>query len=133
MYSKQIQRRFWTFQYSPWSKLELIRHGREGYGINATAIKQEVRLQEWSAQIDAQQASGLTVQQWCAQNGVNPKTYYYHLKKVQSQYLESAPAIVPLTVPKHSLDIRIEKNGLQISLPTDVNPETLLALVRELC
>lgn len=26
-------------------------------------IKQEVRLQEWTAQIEAQQASGLTVQQ----------------------------------------------------------------------
>ena len=31
------------------------------------AIKQEVRLQEWSAQIKAQQASVMTVQQWCAQ------------------------------------------------------------------
>lgn len=97
------------------------------------AFKQEVRLQEWSAQIKAQQASGMTVQKWCAQNGVNPKTYYYHLKKVRAQYLESAPAIVPLAIPKQSVDIRVEKNGLQISLPADVNPETLLALVRELC
>ena len=41
-------------------------------------VKQEVRLQEWSAQVEAQQASGLTVQQWCMENGVKPKTYYYH-------------------------------------------------------
>ena len=77
--------------------MELIRHRRKGYEIEKTAIKaikQEVRLQEWSAQIEAQQTSGLTVQQWCAQNGVNPKTYYYHLKKVRAQYLKSAPAIV---------------------------------------
>ena len=26
-----------------------------------TAVKQEVRLQEWSAQVEAEQASGLTV------------------------------------------------------------------------
>ena len=32
-------------------------------------------MQEWSAQIEAQQASGLTVQQWCMENGVKPKTY----------------------------------------------------------
>jgi len=31
------------------------------------AIKQEVRLQEWSAQIKAQQASGMTVRQWCTE------------------------------------------------------------------
>ncbi len=44
------------------------------------AIKQEVRLQEWSAQIKAQQASGMTVRQWCAENGIKPATYYYHLR-----------------------------------------------------
>lgn len=97
------------------------------------AVKQEVSLQEWSAQIEAQQASGLTVRQWCIENGIKPSTYYNRLKRVREQYLQSAPAIVPLHVPQCSSDIRIEKNGLQISLPTDVNPETLLALVQELC
>ena len=96
-------------------------------------VKQEVRLQEWSAQIEAQQASGLTVQQWCMENGVNPKTYYYHLKKVREQFLDSSPAIVPLNVPQQSADIRIEKNGLQISLPANISPDTLLALVQTLC
>lgn len=51
------------------------------------AVKQEVRMQEWSAQIEAQQASGLTVRQWCIENGVKPKTYYYHLKKYGSSSL----------------------------------------------
>ena len=41
------------------------------------AIRQDVRLQEWSAQIEAQQESGLTVQQGCIENGIKPKTYYY--------------------------------------------------------
>ena len=59
-------------------------------------VKQDVRLQEWSAQIEAQQASGLTVRQWCIENGVKPKTYYYHLKKVREQFLDSSPTIVPL-------------------------------------
>lgn len=97
------------------------------------AIKQEVRLQEWSAQIKAQQASGMTVRRWCSENGIKPGTYYYHLRLLRERCIEKTPAIVPLTVPQHSSDIRIEKNGLQISLPADVNPETLLALVRELC
>lgn len=96
-------------------------------------VKQEVRLQEWSAQVEAQQASGLTVQQWCMENGVNPKTYYYHLKKVREQFLNSSPAIVPLNVPQQNADIRIEKNGLQISLPANISPDTLLTLVQSLC
>ena len=96
-------------------------------------VKQEVRLQEWSVQVEAQQASGLTVQQWCMENGVKPKTYYYHLKKVREQFLNSSPAIVPLNVPQQSADIRIEKNGLQISLPANISPDTLLTLVQSLC
>ena len=98
-----------------------------------SAVKQDVRLQEWSAQIEAQQASGLTVQQWCMENGIKPKTYYYHLRKVREQFLDSSPAIVPLNVPQQSADIRIEKNGVQISLPVNIAPDTLLALVQSLC
>ena len=97
------------------------------------AIRQDVRLQEWSAQIEAQQESGLTVQQWCIENGIKPKTFYYRLKKVREQYIDSAPAIVPLNVPKQSTDIRIEKNGLQISLPANISPDILLVLVQTLC
>lgn len=50
-----------------------------------TAVKQEVQLRDWAAQIAAQQASGMTVQKWCAENDINPKTYYYHLQKLREK------------------------------------------------
>ena len=98
-----------------------------------TTIKQEVRLQEWSAQIEAQQASGLTIREWCAENGIKPNTYYNRLRKVREQYMEDSPSIIPVSVPRSSENICIEKNGLQISLPADISADTLTALVRELC
>lgn len=98
-----------------------------------TAVKQEVQLRDCAAQIVAQQASGMTVQKWCAENGINPKIYYYHLRKLRENCVASAPAIVPLSVPKCTSDIHIEKNSLQIFLPTDISADTLIALVRELC
>ena len=64
-----------------------------------TAVTEEVRLRDWAAQIAAQQASGMTVQQWCTENGINPKIYYYHLRKLREKCVASAPAIVPLGVP----------------------------------
>lgn len=98
-----------------------------------SAVKEELRFRDWVAQIEAQQASGMTVQRWCEENGINPKTYYYHLRKLREKCVTSAPAIVPLGVSKCTSDIHIEKNGLQISLPTDISADTLIALVHELC
>ena len=98
-----------------------------------TTIKNEVQLQEWQKQIQAQQTSGLTVQQWCRENGINIKTYYYHLRKVRNQFIESAPSIVPLTIPETKSDIIIEKNDIKISLPSDISAEILVAVIREIC
>jgi hypothetical protein len=113
-----------------WTQEEV---GMEGKRSELAVVKQKVRLQEWSAQVEAQQASGLNVREWCAENGIAPNTYYNHLKRVREQFLSSSPAIVPLNVPQQSADIRIEKNGLQISLPANIAPDTLLALVQSLC
>ena len=98
-----------------------------------TTVKQQMKLREWAEQIEARRASGMTVQSWCAENGMNVKTYYYHLRKVREQCVESVPEIVPLTMPQQTGDIHIEKNGLQISLPADISKEILIALVQELC
>ena len=94
-----------------------------------TTVKQEVRSRDWAAQIEAQQASGMTIQKWCTENGINPKTYYYHLRKLRKKCIASAPTIVPLKLPKSTSDIHIEKNGLQISMPADISADMLIALV----
>ena len=96
-----------------------------------TTVKQQMKLREWADQIKARRASGMTVQSWCAENGMNVKTY--HLRKVREQCVGSVPEIVPLTMPQQTGDIHIEKNGLQISLPANISKETLIALVQELC
>ena len=54
--------------------------------IAITTVKKKLRLQEWAAQIEAQQQSGLTVRSWCEQNGISAKTYYYRLRKVRELY-----------------------------------------------
>ncbi|WP_024857542.1 IS66 family insertion sequence element accessory protein TnpA [Ruminococcus albus] len=35
-----------------------------------TTVKKEMKLQEWVAQIEAQQTSGLTIREWCAENWI---------------------------------------------------------------
>ena len=99
-------------------------------------IKSKVKCDEWQEQVNSQITSGLTVKEWCRQNNVNAKTYYYHLRRVREKLCEDhSQQIVPIRAPEpvKSSEIHIEKNGLNITLPSDISGETLAALVRELC
>ena len=44
-------------------------------------VKKEVKLSKWAEMIQQRNESGLTVADWCRQNGINLKTYYYRLKR----------------------------------------------------
>ena len=108
-------------------------------------VKKNVRLQEWNRQIEEQRASGLSVQEWCIQNGINIKTYYYHLRKVREEYVmlgkgensqekkETERAIVPILTAPSGGNISIEKNELRITFPEDISAEVLIAVVNKLC
>jgi len=51
--------------------------------------KRIFQLEQWSAQVKAQEHSGLNVNQWCKQNNVPIKTFYNHRKRVHEEMLET--------------------------------------------
>lgn len=95
-------------------------------------VKEEVRLQAWQEDVKAQQTSGLTVREWCSQNGVTKNAFYYRLRKIRSKLHESSPAIVPVKsagVPiSQDAGITLVKDGLNIKLPPDISAEILIAV-----
>ena len=52
-------------------------------------LKRQARLQEWASQINAQRKSGTTVMEWCQENGIGYKNFYYRLRRVQEELLEA--------------------------------------------
>lgn len=50
--------------------------------IVIAGVRRDVRLRECAEQFEAQQASGLTVPQWCAENSIETKSFYYQLRRV---------------------------------------------------
>ena len=60
-----------------WSKME-----------DMLAVRNDLRLQNWTEVIRAKQESGLSNREFCAQNGIAEKTYYYWLRKVRQATLE---------------------------------------------
>ena len=80
-------------------------------------------LEEWEKQVIDWRSSGLPVKEWCRQNGVNDKTYYYRLRQIREKCLEARAekvettsekeniqAVVPLPMKSTYREIQIEKN-----------------------
>ena len=64
-------------------------------------VNQELRLREWSEQIERQQSSGMSVEQWCVENGIKPKTYYYRLRKVRKQCADTLDTLAAVKFVHH--------------------------------
>jgi len=50
----------------------------------------KLRLQEWALQVQACEGSGLTVREWCKDNGVGYKNYYRRKGQVREYLLNAA-------------------------------------------
>jgi len=56
-----------------------------------TARKAErlMRLREWAKQLEEHQRSGKPIRQWCKENGIGYKTYFYRKRRVQEELLDA--------------------------------------------
>lgn len=57
--------------------------------MNTQVIVRQIRNEQWKQQIDECIASGKSVREWCEENALSPKTYYYRLKRVREFTCES--------------------------------------------
>ena len=104
--------------------------------MNETAkMKKEAKLVQWAEMVRSRSESGLTVTDWCRQNSINIKTYYYRLKRVRQAVCNEIEQhdIVPVE-PIAGTEITAEKielsiGDVKISLPDDFNESTLKRLL----
>lgn len=65
--------------------------------MNTTKKLQQVKLDQWAVLCKEQSESGLTVRQWCKQNGYTIHTYNYWKHRLKESYVDSVlPDIVPI-------------------------------------
>ena len=99
-----------------------------------------IRMQQWMTVFKEKTESGLTVDEYCDQNGISRNAYYYWLRKVRSAALEHA-AFVELKVPEAEPatqipasvfvpQLTIVKNDVAIGI-NSTTPKELLALALE--
>ena len=81
-------------------------------------------------------SSGKNVTEWCAENGISKKTFYYRLRQIRKDMIETAEShdIVPITTVTEQTrvtdaSIKIQGSGISIELPMEISPEILSAAI----
>mgnify|MGYP001385225122 CR=1 FL=1 len=98
-------------------------------------VKKGMKLAQWAEMIRQRNESGLTVTDWCKENGINLKTYYYRLKRMRQAVCNEIEQhdIVPV-VPNAGAETTVEKielsvGDVNVSLPDNFNEDTLRRLL----
>ena len=58
--------------------------------MDTSLTVKNMRRQSWALMLREQSASGLSVKDWCEQNNLSTKSFYYRRRQVQSMLLDSA-------------------------------------------
>ena len=59
-----------------------------------------LQYQSWLAMVQQQVKSGLSVREWCRQNSVSTKTFYFRRKRIREELLQAAsPTFAEVTRP----------------------------------
>lgn len=97
-------------------------------------VRNDYRLQQWRQIIRQCQQSGLSNRDYCKQNGISEKTFYYWLRKLRSAAVEvSLPQIVRLDEAQAADDmIRIQFRNANLTLPGDTNANAIAGVLHSL-
>ena len=104
--------------------------------MDTQLVATQMRHRSWMEDYARQQESGLTVRQWCQENGILPKTFYYRLKVLREEACslmnieqskpaaKQEPEFVRVGLPKTegvTSGIRIKLDSAEISISPDAS------------
>ena len=103
------------------------------------SIKKEMKYRKWQEMYEKYLSSGKTVIEWCAENGISKKTFYYRLRQIRKDVIETVEShdIVPIAAVTEQqkitdASIKIHSSGISIELPVEISPEVMTAVIRGL-
>ncbi|MBQ7370810.1 MAG: hypothetical protein IJW67_02810 [Blautia sp.] len=91
------------------------------------AVK-NMRRQSWALMIQMQARSGLTVREWCAENGITPKTFYYRRREVRAMLLQATQeSTFAELVPPTSV-LSVQEKERSVSEPLAFTPQLVVSV-----
>jgi hypothetical protein len=107
--------------------------------------KHQAQLQQWTQRITDCRTSGQNVRQWCAEKGINTKTYYRWEREAVGLLSKSLTTLRPQTpqpvfVPveqtissaQNTITATIMSDGIQIDIHNSADPAAIQAIIAAL-
>jgi len=79
--------------------------------LNTREVANQYRLSKWTEIVRECRSSGQTISAWCADHDINPKTYYYWLKRVRVAACEALPSLHPQNNPIVPVNLPVSTAG----------------------
>lgn len=106
-------------------------------------LQNNAKLSHWYSEIQSQKQSGLTVDEWCEQSGLNRSKYYYRYKIVmralesrlaaedeESVRFAALPPAQPKPLSGDAIHIRL--GALEVEIPSGAKRENIQAVIEAL-
>ena len=86
--------------------------------VKISEVKQEYQLQEWSGMFWEQKESGLSVKEWCQEQGLAEHIYYYRLRKLRQAACTALEQAQPIQLAEVPLSPKLEEPHAKLRLTT---------------
>ena len=95
-------------------------------------MRSQNSLELWAERVEVCRNSGMTVKQWCEENGIVPNTYYRWQKKVFAAMYPNQEEFYEVAMPRSTKNAiaKLEVNGITASIYSGADEESLLAVLR---
>lgn len=105
------------------------------------AVRSEYRLQQWAQVVEQCRESGLSNREYCRQNGIAEKTYYYWLRRLREAaakqvqtptlvHLDAEPEAPVESIAAGIIHLRIKE--AEMTIPSGVDPATIQTVIQAL-
>ena len=86
--------------------------------VKISEVTQEYQLQQWSGMLRERQESGLSVKDWCQEQGISEHSYYYRLRRLRQMACNALEQAQPLQLAEVPLAPKPEESHTKLRLTT---------------
>ena len=86
--------------------------------MKISEVKQEYQLQEWSGMLRQRKESGLSVKDWCLEQGISEHSYYYRLRRLRQMACTALEQAQPVQLAEVPLTPKPEESHAKLRLST---------------